>query len=248
MIDQVILGDCRKILENLEEEIDLVLTDPPWMISSEVIIHRSKNPKKYKYTGKDIKLDFGEWDHFKDEKHYLEFTHEWMEAVFNVLRAGGHLVTFFDQHRSTQLINIARDLGYGIRQHLYWLKSNPVPRARKVDFMVALEHALWLTKEPRSKATFNYELGQQANYVRAPIVHHTRRRHPTQKPISVLKIWISYLSNPGDLVLDPFCGSGSTLVAAKQLNRHLIGIEKGLEYYELAKKWVEETQGGLGLL
>ncbi|GAH70916.1 unnamed protein product, partial [marine sediment metagenome] len=216
----VIQGDCRQVLTEIPDNcIDMVLTDPPWNVSQNVTIHRSMNPEKYgKYAGKDISLNFGDWDHFESETHYLKFTAEWMEQVVRVVRESGHLIVFFDQDKVTDLIRVATSLGCSRRQHLYWLKSNPVPRARKVDFMIALEHAVWFTKEPRKGATFHYELGQQQNVVRAPIVHHTRRIHPTQKPIAALSTWIRYLSNEGDLVLDPFCGSGATIVAALRLD------------------------------
>jgi len=243
----IYLGDCREILSSLSAaSVNMVLTDPPWMVSSEVIIHRSMKPKKYKYVGRNIVLDFGEWDHFENEEQYWEFTASWFSEAVRTLRPGGHLITFFDQNRVTPLIELARSLGCTMRQQLYWLKSNPVPRARKVDFMVALEHACWFTKEPRQKATFNYQLGQQANYVTAPIPGHTTsengdRCHPTQKPIKVISVWISYLSNEGDIILDPLMGSGSTLVAARRLGRKAIGIDISEKYCELARKRLEET-------
>jgi DNA modification methylase len=234
-------GDCREILPQLNVEVDLVLTDPPWFVSSEVIIHRSFNPQKYKYTGKDIVLDFGDWDHFENEAEYRAFTRDWLEKAASCLREKGHLVTFFDQNRTSWLIEDAKDFGLRIRQHLYWVKSNPVPRARKVDFMVALEHACWFTKGNKAGATFNYQLGQQPNYILAPIPGHTsrddgERSHPTQKPFKVFATWISYLSNPHDLILDPFLGSGVTCYCAKKLNRYSIGMEIEEKYCEIAAR------------
>lgn len=582
----VIQGDCRQVLAKMPDNyVDMVCTDPPWNVSQNVTIHRSMNPEKYgKYAGKDISLDFGDWDHFESEAHYLKFTAEWMEQAARVTKEAGHLVIFFDQDKVTDLIRIATSLGCSRRQHLYWLKclsgnaevwvrrdgwvsreplstlysnwpdceiltpdgfkpvlnmskryasgyklttplgsfhasrnhrfpywipnnniqwdrtlahfcslkkprlltcwrafdnpvvaeaegfpltrdwgwlvglwiaegnydkntqirfslnikeeafvkrirdivetpifynskmqpngvsvfthetleygaravyfgsgrikrfiqtfvkgkgahgkrldlatlfntpiefreglwegiydgdgsktappnrlmitlcneglvddltwllfslgipsrywyqqatcqgkhfdayvlkttfgkpmhhsklpvgirplrrpdltiepseirlpmydlqvegsifivgrgllshnSNPVPRARKVDFMIALEHAVWFTKEPRKGATFNYQLGQQSNVVKAPIVHHTRRIHTTQKPIAVLSTWIRYLSNEGDLILDPFCGSGATVVTALRLSRRAIGIEQDKGYAAAARKWI----------
>lgn len=211
--------------------VDMILTDPPWAISREVVIHRSMNPNKYKYVGSDIKLDFGQWDHFESEDKYIEFTVNWMTEAVRVTKDKGHIVVFFDQNRSTILIEIARSLGCSMRQHLYWLKSNPVPRARKVDFMVALEHALWFTKGTKTGATFNYRYGQQPNYVRAPVVSlHNPRLHPTEKPVKVLSVWIRYLSNPGELICDPMAGSGSTCEAARKLGRRYLGIEKDEQY------------------
>ena len=246
-LGRLYLGDCLEILLQIEDTVDLVLTDPPWNVSREVVIHRSMNPKKYKYTGKDINLDFGEWDHFESEKEYLEFTLRWMDEATRLLKPSGHLISFFDQNLTTELIRIGESLGLQMRQHLYWLKLNPVPRARKVDFMVALEHACWFTKPPRKGATFNYQLGQQRNYVEAPIPSGRWRIHPTQKPLKVLETWISYLTNPGDLVLDPFAGSGSTAVACEKLGRRWIAIEKEGEYFEKAVEWLESITAQLDL-
>jgi len=236
----VVLGDCRKVMAEMPNGCaDMVLVDPPWNVSQNVTIHRSMNPEKYgKYADKDISLDFGDWDHFESEAHYLKFTAEWMEQAVRVVKEAGHLVVFFDTNKVSYLIEIGKRFGCRMRQNLYWVKSNPVPRARKVNFMSAVEHAVWLTKEPRKGATFNYQLGQQSNVVRAPIVHHTRRIHTTQKPVAVLSTWIRYLSNEGDLILDPFCGSGATIVAALRLDRRTIGIEQDEGYAAAAQKWI----------
>lgn len=231
-------GDCREILPYLSE-VDLIITDPPWFISKEITICRSTNAR-YKYKGKDISLNFGSWDLFQDEDEYFQFTDGWIKRAAKCLKGRGHFVCFFDENRSSYLIEIAKRYGLISRQHLYWIKTNPTPRARKVNFMVAVEHACWFTKNCITGATFNYELGQQANYVMAPIPGRTTTRddgvrvHPTQKPYKVLATWIKYLSCPNDLILDPFLGSGSTCYAAKKLNRRAIGIEVDERYCEVA--------------
>ena len=246
----IVVGDCQDIMAQMPNGcVDLGLTDPPWMVSQEVVIHRSMNPKKYKYVGKDINLDFGEWDHFENEEQYLAFTEAWIKEAVRVTKEKGHLVIFFDQNRSTQLIEIARRTGCLMRQHLYWLKSNPVPRARKVDFMVALEHACWFTKSTKSGATFNYQLGQQPNYIKCAIPGHTTKEdsdriHPTQKPARVLKVWISYLSNEGDLVADFFAGSGTTCLVADRLNRNFFGCDISSEYVATALERLEKDRAG----
>lgn len=241
----LILGDALIELKKLKSNsVDMVLTDPPFFISREVTIHRSMNPKKYKYVGKDIELDFGEWDHFDNEKDYWDFTKGWFGQCARILKPMGHLVTFFDQDRVSHLIDYSGIHAMQRRQHLYWLKNNPVPRARKVDFMIALEAAIWFTESTRSGATFNYRLGQQVNYIKAPIVpkysrSDGKRVHPTQKPLKVAKTWIRYLSNRGDTILDPFFGSGWACIAAKRLGRKYIGIEKDKKYFLHAEKILE---------
>jgi len=227
-------GDARELLSELPlKSVDLVVTDPPYFISRNTVIHRSMGSMKYR-ARRSITLDFGTWDHFESEAEYWRFTRDWLDAVASVMRPGGHLVTFFDQNRVSYLIALARRRGLACRQHLYWVKSNPAPRARKVDFMIALEHAIWFTKEPRSGATFNYRLGQQKNYVVAAVPHHPRL-HPTQKPEAVLRVWIAYLSDENDVVLDPFAGSGSTICAARDLQRRWVACEREAEYVAVAR-------------
>jgi site-specific DNA-methyltransferase (adenine-specific) len=234
------LGNGCDMVEVKDCSVDMVLMDPPWMVSGEVTIHRSMNTKKhYKYKGKDISMNFGEWDWFDNDDEYWIFTYTWLVEATRCLKDKGHLVVFFDQNKVTKLIEYTKQLGFVMRQHIYWLKTNPVPRARKVDFMIALEQACWFTKGTKSGATFNYQLGQQRNYVEAPIPGHTTkldgcRIHPTQKPVKVLMTWIKYLTNAGDTVLDPMCGSASTLLAAKLLGRKSIGYEINKEYIKSA--------------
>lgn len=239
--DSLVKIFCGDILDGIEisSPVDMIFADPPWAVSREVTIHRSMNPGKYK--GKDISLDFGEWDHFEDEEAYWEFTRGWLEVTLKYLRPSGHFICFFDQNRVTPLIALLKGHRLAQRQFLYWLKLNPVPRARKVDFMIALEQAIWATKEPRSGATFSYTLGEHPNYVVAPIPGHSLgpdgpRSHPTQKPVKVLEKWIAYLTKPGDTVLDPMMGSGATLVAAKRLGRRSIGVDISATYCDQAKR------------
>jgi len=237
LLQGLICGDCLDILPCLpKESVDLVLTDPPWNVFSEVIIHRSMNPIKYR-----SKTSIGPWDHFKDKNAYFEFTRTWLREVVRILKMKGHLVSFFDLNQSGYLIEFALELGLKFRQHVFWLKTNPVPCSPKLGFTVALEHACWFTKGTRSGSTFNYQLGQQLNYVRAA-VPSSPRLHPTQKALKPLRTWIRYLTKPGDLVLDPFAGSGSTGIACILEGRNYILIEKNEKYARRAAKWLRETR------
>jgi len=224
-------GDARSLsLEDLS--VDMILTDPPYNISKkEIVVHRGKNPRMYKYTGTPISVDFGEWDHFKDEYEYIKFTYDWFKESIRVLKFGGHLVSFFDMFRIHYLLDLANKYDCSSRQLIFWRKTNPVPRGARVDFMSAIEMMLWITKKPRTNSTFNYKLGQQSNIIDAPIPGHTTKEdmdrvHTTQKPVKVAKILISYLSNKDDTILDSFCGSGWANIAAKKLGRNSIGIDK----------------------
>ena len=247
-LNQIIHANCLKILPQIpSNSIDMVLCDPPYMISSSVKIARQSNPqsfaKRYKYKGKDISFEFGTWDIFPSLKDYLKFSKQWFTECIRVLKKGGHIISFWDKHKITYLVKWAEKLDVKNRQCIFFIKTNPVPQARKVAFMSGVEMAHWGTKitTQRKFATFNYEIGQHADYFRHCIVGHTTREdgervHPTQKPIAMMKWLISYLSNPDDIILDPFAGSGTTLAAAKSLGRKYIGIEKEEKYVNTCKE------------
>ena len=248
----LIKGDCLEVLSHIPDEcIDLIITDPPFMISREAKIARSRNPKKYKFVGKDISLMFGEWDVFESERDYWIFTFRWLKEVWRSLRKGGHLLIFFDHYKITPIIKWCRRHDGVPRQPLFFIRQNPVPMARKVSFMNAVNSIIWITKHSTSRryATFNYELGQHPNYIVTPICGGKERYeygfHPTQKPLKVYEWLIKYLSNEEDLIMDPFVGSGTALVAARNLNRNAIGIEINDEYINMAKRRVATEQRDL---
>lgn len=189
-------ADCREILKDMPEEcIDLVFTDPPFMISKEVKIYRSRNPKKfYKYKGKDINFYFGDWDVFETEDKYWEFTFDWLDKTWKLLRKGGHLLIFFDKFKITPLVKWIENHSGIARQPLFWIKKNPVPCARKVSFQQSVSLIFWATKYSTSRkyATFNYQLGQHPDYEFAPICQGNERYsfgfHPTQKPLKICEV------------------------------------------------------------
>ena len=198
--------------------------------------------KRWKYRGKDIVLDFGVWDHFESLEHYLQFTENWLRECARICRKGAHLVIFFDKLKLSYLIEIGQKYDLIPRQPLFWMKTNPVPQARKVKFMDSLEMMMWFTKETISRkfATFNYELGQHSEVFISPICQGKERyefgKHPTQKPEKVIAGVMQYLSKEGDIILDPFVGSGTICVVAKKLGRNFIGIDINLEFVEIARK------------
>ena len=247
MINEIIQGDALEILPKIPDNyVDMVFTDPPWMISSSLKIRRQRNPMKFcKFRGKDINYEFGDWDIFKNMDDYLKFTESWFEECIRVLKKGGHILTFFDKHKLSFLVQWAENMNVKSRQCLFWIKSNPVPQARKVAFMSAIELCYWGTKETTTRkfATFNYQLGQHPDYIICPICSGHERHdfgfHPTQKPLKVIKWIIEYLSNKNDIILDPFIGSGTTAVACIKLNRRFIGIDLDTS---IAKKRISKVQ------
>uniref|UniRef100_A0A7C4S2I0 Methyltransferase n=1 Tax=candidate division WOR-3 bacterium TaxID=2052148 RepID=A0A7C4S2I0_UNCW3 len=235
--NKIICGDALEELKKFpDESIDFILTDPPYMISKEIIIVRSQNVK---YKGKNIVLNFGEWDNqWKTPEEYIEWTKKWLKECVRILKPYRHLVFFFDKRKISYVWDYLESLNMKGRSPLYWIKENPVPRGRKVDFMQAVEMALWFTKEKVLQKYFNWQLGQAKDYVFDSIPNHPRY-HPTQKAEKPLSQWIKYLSNEGDIVLDPFVGSGTTAIVAKKLGRNYVGIDISKAYCELARKRLE---------
>jgi len=268
---KIIRGDCLRYLKSFKDgSVDMVFTDPPYMVSSDIKIKRQRKPMKFdrnsslaiglrgreilrkregknsKFKGKDISFEFGSWDIFESKEQYREFTKQWFTECIRILRKGGHIISFYDKHKITYLVEIGEELNVKARQCPIWIKTNPVPCARKVNFMNSYEICFWGTKETtaRKYATFNYELGQSPDHFRHSIVGHTtkadgERCHPTQKPIAFCEWLISYLTNEGDMIVDPFGGGGSVGLAALRLNRSVVLIEREEEYVKMMIKRVK---------
>ena len=228
-------GDCLKIMQSFPERmIDLVLTDPPYNISKEVKIER----KGGKFgTAKEINLDFGEWD--KNQTRWIDF----LPFLDSVLKPFGVIILFYDQLEIGDIGKYLREKGYQIRHVGAWVKSNPSPQARKVQWQSGLELFLIASKNKGSGHHFNYHLGQSPNY----FIHSVSfpHLHPTQKPVKMMEWFISFWSFENDLIFDPFLGSGTTAVVAESLNRRWVGIELNEKYCEITKKRILELKKGL---
>jgi len=228
-INKVICGDTIKTMKQIPDDvIDFVLTDPPYMISNEIVITRGRNRMKFKEL--DISHNFGQWDKFNSLDEFMQWTFQWLDEAVRILRPGAMFCTYFDRDKINFISHYLQNK-YQFKTKGYYadLKSNPVPQARKVKWMNGWE-IIGMWQKPGGKLTYNYQLGQAKDYGIRPIVGHTtkedgERSHPTQKPVSVGRKFILYWSNPGDIFLDCFCGSGAFLVAAKALGRRYIGID-----------------------
>ena len=244
-LNKIYCMDCLEGIKRIpDNSVDLVLTDPPFMISREARITRSRNPMKfYKYQGKNIELSFGEWDCFDSEKDYWRFTFNWLEECWRVMRKGAHILIFFDKFKITPLVEWVKGHKGIARQPLFFIKTNPVPMARKVSFMNSVSLIFWATKDSTSRkyATFHYELGQHKDYVEVPITPtlRNRERHPCEKHIKIMEWLISYLSNSNDVVMDCFCGTGVVAEACLKLDRKFICIDKDSKWVEIAKNRIK---------
>jgi len=238
LTNRIIHGNCMEIMKGMpSESVDLIVTDPPFMQLREMEIHRRINPQKYKTNVLEGTITGMAWDSYTTLESYLNFTENWFSQSARVLKKGGHLTTFFDRLKFTYLAEFCEKYGMLVRQGLFWILKNPVPRAGRFDFMNAVAPIFWATKGTRSRkfATFNCGTTPTPNYRYAPICGGKQRQHPTQKPQEIIEWLVEYLTNEGDLVLDPFVGSGTTAVACRLLNRNYIGIEISDEYCKIAE-------------
>lgn len=247
-IDQVILGDCRQVLTELpENSIDLIFADPPYNLQLAGELWR---PNLTKVDAVD-----DEWDQFDSFNQYDRFTKEWLTGCRRVLKPTGTLWVIGSYHNIYRVGKILQDLDFWFLNDVVWVKANPMPNFRGVRYTNAHETLLWMQKEKGAKYTFNYHAMKGLNddlqmrsdwYI--PLCTGSERlkdaqgekAHPTQKPEALLYRVILSSSNPGDVVLDPFFGTGTTGAVARKLHRHFIGIEIDATYAHLSKKRVQE--------
>ena len=223
---------CFDLLPTLAaNSIDLILIDPPYEIS------RPTNFQSGEVTGKGtdrfrISMDFGEWD-----KNFSGLETVIKEA-YRILRPGGTIICFYDLWKIETLKKLYDDNKFKQVRFIEWVKTNPVPINSKVNYLTnAREVAVSAVKG--SKPTFNssYDNGIYSY----PICQDKGRFHPTQKPVALIEDLIEKHSNEGDTVLDCFAGSGTTGVAAKNLDRNFIGCEIDQEYYDKALERIEKS-------
>lgn len=243
-VDQVLIGDCREILANLPENIiDMVFADPPYNLQ---LAGELRRPDQSMVNGVDE-----EWDRFDDFAQYDQFTREWLLACQRVLKPSGTLWVIGSYHNIYRVGKILQDLGFWILNDVVWVKTNPMPNFQGMRFTNAHETLLWAQKEKGKKYTFNYHAMKGLNedlQMRSdwhiPICKGPERQkgaaggkaHPTQKPEALLYRVILAGSNPGDVVLDPFFGTGTSGAVARRLHRHYIGVEIDPNYAQLARE------------
>jgi site-specific DNA-methyltransferase (adenine-specific)/modification methylase len=244
-------GDCIEILNNKidENSIELIFADPPYNLSG--------NGLKWKgnKTGGDWYMVNVHWDKMTVPE-YLLFTQQWIGGCHKVLKKAGSIYIACSYHNIAEVMIVLKQLDFKINNIITWYKTNAMPNMTKRVFTHSTEFVIWAVKD--SGWTFNYEKIKEINPEKQksgeekqmrdlwemPLVQGKQRvrgkdgraLHPTQKPEEMLKRIILASSNEGDIVLDPFLGSGTTAVAAKRYKRDWIGIEKEKQYVEIAEK------------
>jgi DNA modification methylase len=222
MSSQIINDDCYNALKNIDNNsINLILTDPPYNISRES--NFTKNSTNTKFN--KISIDFGDWD-----KEELD-----LDLLFSefkrVLKPGGTVVIFYDVWKSERLKQVAENYGFRQPRICQWVKNNPTPINSKINYLSnAIEFFFTFVKGKNPTFNSKYDKGIY-NY---PLCHGKERTsHPTQKPLELFKEIIIKHSNPGDLVLDTFAGTGTTALACIQTDREYLVIERDQEYLKI---------------
>ncbi|MCX7326751.1 MAG: site-specific DNA-methyltransferase, partial [Hyphomicrobiales bacterium] len=237
-LDQILAGDCIAELEKLPAGCaDLVFADPPYNLQLGGDLRRPDDSL--------VDAVDDDWDKFASFSDYDDFTRAWLLACRRALKPDGALWVIGSYHNIFRVGTILQDVGFWMLNDIVWRKANPMPNFRGRRFTNAHETMLWAAREQKSKYTFHYEAlkgGNEDLQVRSdwfiPLCTGEERLkgadgaklHPTQKPEALLARVLLSSTNPGDVVLDPFFGTGTTGAVAKALGRHFIGIERDPGY------------------
>jgi len=249
-IDTILVGDCIDHMNSLPEgSVDLIFADPPYNLQLEQGLTR---PDQSKVDAVD-----DDWDKFDSFAHYDAFTNAWLAAARRVLKPDGAIWVIGSYHNIFRVGTALQNLDFWMLNDVIWRKANPMPNFRGTRFTNAHETLIWASRSQKSKVTFNYEALKLANddtQMRSdwlfPICTGAERLkgdddekvHPTQKPEALLYRILTATTKPGDVVLDPFFGTGTTGAVAKKLGRHFIGIERENVYINAALKRIASVK------
>jgi DNA modification methylase len=248
---KIIHGDCIQELKKFpDNSIDLIFADPPYNMQLKNALYRPNNTK---VDGVD-----DEWDKFASFTEYDDFCKAWLKECRRILKDTGSMWVIGSYHNIFRVGTIMLNLGFWILNDVTWYKTNPMPNFLGTRFTNATETLVWCSKgEQYKKYTFNHKLMKKYNGGKQMTsVWHIglcigderlkggdgKKAHSTQKPEELLKRIILSTTRQGDLVLDPFFGTGTTGAVAKKLKRDFIGIEKEAEYIALAKNRIDNIK------
>lgn len=243
-LNTIIAGDCVAAMEKLPAaSIDVIFADPPYNLQLEGDLHR---PDQSKVDAVD-----DAWDQFSSFEAYDAFTRAWLLAARRVLKPNGTIWVIGSYHNIFRVGALMQDLRFWMLNDVIWRKANPMPNFRGRRFTNAHETMIWASRDQKAKSyTFNYEAMKMLNdgtQMRSdwhiPICNGSERLkgedgqkvHPTQKPEALLQRVLLTSTKPGDVVLDPFFGTGTTGAVAKLLGRNFVGIERDASYRKAAK-------------
>ncbi len=248
--DTIILGECVEALRKLpDKSVDLVFADPPYNLQLGGDLLRPDNSK--------VDAVDDDWDQFESFAAYDKFTREWLTQCQRVLKDDGAIWVIGSYHNIFRVGSTLQDLGFWILNDIIWRKTNPMPNFKGTRFTNAHETLIWASKSRGARRyTFNYDAMKMANdelQMRSdwtlPLCtgeerlkdEHGVKAHPTQKPEALLHRVILSSTKVGDIILDPFFGTGTTGAAAKRLGRRYIGIERDPNYAKVAKERISKV-------
>ncbi|MEO1548820.1 MAG: site-specific DNA-methyltransferase [Pseudomonadota bacterium] len=242
--DTILAGDCIQVMRGLPEgSVDLIFADPPYNLQLKGELHRPDNSR--------VDAVDDAWDQFSSFAAYDAFSRAWLAEARRVLKPDGAIWVIGSYHNIFRLGTALQDAGFWILNDVVWRKTNPMPNFRGKRLTNAHETMIWAGKSDASKYTFNYEalkalndgIQMRSDWLLPICTGHERlkdengdKAHPTQKPEALLHRVLVGATNPGDTVLDPFFGTGTTGAVAKRLGRHYIGIEQDEGYRQVATR------------
>ena len=231
-------GDCLDILQKIDtSSVHLVLTDPPYNLG-QFMHNRNTNLKKMR----ENQFAYAGWDNLSYDDWLKEMDNFFNESS-RILIKGGTLLVFMSIIKVESLIILAEKYGFYYKTTGIWHKTNPMPRNMNLHFVNSTEAWVYFTKN-KNTGTFNNNGKLVHDFFETSLTTQSEKKygkHPTQKPIKLMDRLVELLSNEGDIVVDPFMGSGTTGVSCKKLNRNFIGVEQNKEYVEIAKLRIKEV-------
>ena len=242
---KLINDDTFNALEKFEEKtFDMIFADPPYFLSNNGITCSG---------GKMVSVNKGNWDKFVSVKEKHEFNKNWIKACYRVLKDNGTIWISGTLHNIYSIGMALEEEGFKIINNITWQKTNPPPNLACKTFTHSTETILWAKKDlKKSKYTFNYDLMKESNDNKqmkdvwttslTKPSEKKQGKHPTQKPLEILNRIILASTKENDLILDPFCGSSTTGIAAIKLNRRYIGIDNEKEYLDLSIRRYQEIK------
>lgn len=247
---EIIEGDSLDVLSSLPDACaDLVFADPPYNLQLGGELLRPNNTR--------VDGVHQDWDRFSSFSDYDRFTRAWLAECRRILKPDGAIWVIGSYHNIFRLGTALQDLGFWLLNDVIWLKTNPMPNFKGTRFTNAHETLIWAARDARSRPVFNYDsmkvfnddLQMRSDWL-IPICSGPerlkddtgRKAHPTQKPEALLARVLLATTKPGDLVVDPFFGTGTTGAVAKRLGRRFIGIERDADYAAAARERIEKTE------
>ncbi len=237
----ILQGDTFELLPKFDFKFDMIFADPPYFLSNGGISVQS---------GKVVSVNKGDWDKGLSQEKMHAFYREWLSLCREKLKDNGTIWISGTYHNIFSVANCLTELGYKILNVVTWAKTNPPPNISCRYFTYSTEFVIWARKSEKKAHYFNYELMRQltdnkqmTDVWRLPAIARWEKscgKHPTQKPLALLTRILLASTEPGAWILDPFCGSSTTGIAANLLGRRYLGIDKEMDFIELSRKRREE--------